>query len=194
MSRSEQGLRFFKQFLAVFGFSFSFLLALVGLKYRNSDGALFHEHHVIMVLLIIDVCTGTIALAMVTLPTFRNSSLFLFEIVCLISEVFACDLLLLILIPPFGVFMFIICAFGLVYILYGTYPKILNSCQEILKSMRQEPSKTPNESLMLTPNETDTSGRNGIMFNSSLTIISPLSDTLIGWRWYFNMHKYEIWC
>ncbi|KAK4562284.1 hypothetical protein RGQ29_004953 [Quercus rubra] len=155
MSRFEQELRFFEQFLVVFGFSFSFLLALIGLKYQNSNGALFHEHRVIMVLLIIDVCTGTIALAMVTLPTFRNSSLFLFEIVCLISEVFACDLLLLILVPPFGVFMFIICAFGLVYILYGTYPKILNSCQEILKSMRQEPSQTPNESLVLTPNETE---------------------------------------
>ena len=155
MSRSEQELCFFKQLLAVFGFSFSFLLALVGLKYQNSDGALFHEHRVIMVLLILDVCTGTIALAMVTLPTFHNSSLFLFEIVCLISEVFACDLLLLILVPPFGVFMFIICAFGLVYILYGTYPKILNSCQEILKSMRQEPSQTSNESPMLTPNETE---------------------------------------
>uniref|UniRef100_A0A7N2N057 Uncharacterized protein n=1 Tax=Quercus lobata TaxID=97700 RepID=A0A7N2N057_QUELO len=153
--RSEQELRFFKQFLAVFGFSVSFLLALVGLKYQNSDGALFHDHRVIMVLLIIDVCTGTTALAMVTLPTFRNSSLFLFEIVCLISEVFACDLLLLILVPPFGVFMFIICAFGLVYILYGAYLKILNSYQEILKSMRQEPSQTSNKSLMLAPNETE---------------------------------------
>ena len=155
MSRFEQELRFFEQFLVVFGFSFSFLLALIGLKYQNSNGALFHEHRVIMVLLIIDVCTGTIALAMVTLPTFRNSSLSLFEIVCLISEVFACDLLLLILVPPFGVFMFIICAFGLVCILYGTYPKILNSCQEILKSMRQEPSQTSNESPMLTSNETE---------------------------------------
>ena len=155
MSRSEKELHFFKQFLVVFGFSFSFLLALVGLKYQNSDGALFHEHPVIMVLLIIDVCTGTIALAMVTLPTFYNSYVFLFEILCLISEAFACDLLLLILVPPFGMFMFIIFAFGLVCILYGSYQRIINSCQEILKSMRQEPSQTPNGSPMLTPNETE---------------------------------------
>nr|POE62007.1 hypothetical protein CFP56_39600 [Quercus suber] len=46
--RSKQEPRFFKQFLVVFGFSFSFLLGLVGLKYQNSDGALFHEHSVIM--------------------------------------------------------------------------------------------------------------------------------------------------
>ncbi|KAL4632459.1 hypothetical protein ACB092_04G052400 [Castanea dentata] len=111
MSRFEQGLSFFKQFLAVFGFSFSFLLALVGLKYQNSNGALFQEHGVIMVLLIIDVCTGAIALAMVTLPNSHNSSLLLVEFVCLICGAIACDLLILILVPPFGWFMFIICAF-----------------------------------------------------------------------------------
>ena len=149
MSRSEQELRFFKQFLAVFGFSFSFLLALVGLKYQNSDGALFHEHSVIMVLLIIDVCTGTIALAMVTLPNSHNSSLLLVEFVCLICGAFACDLLILILVPPFGWFMFIICAFGFVCILYSSYP-------QILESIWQAPSQTPNGSPMLTPNEAET--------------------------------------
>ena len=149
MSRSEQELRFFKQFLAVFGFSFSFLLALVGLRYQNSDGALFHEHSVIMVLLIIDVCTGTIALAMVTLPNSHNSSLLLVEFVCLICGAFACDLLILILVPPFGWFMFIICAFGFVCILYSSYP-------QILESIWQAPSQTPNGSPMLTPNEAET--------------------------------------
>ncbi|XP_030962253.1 uncharacterized protein LOC115983660 [Quercus lobata] len=147
--RSEQELHFFKQFLVVFGFSFSFLLALVGLKYQNSDGALFHEHGVIMVLVIIDVCTGTIALAMVTLPNSHNSSLLLVEFVCLICGAFACDLLILILVPPFGWFMLIICALGFVCILYSSYP-------QILESIWQAPSQTPNGSPMLTPNKAET--------------------------------------
>ena len=68
-SRSEPELRFFTALLALFGFLFSFLLTLLGLKYQSSGAALFHEHGAIMLLLTIDVCTCTIALATAMLQT-----------------------------------------------------------------------------------------------------------------------------
>ncbi|KAM3685332.1 hypothetical protein ACJW31_11G109900 [Castanea mollissima] len=91
VSRSEPELRSFTALLALFGFLFTFLLALLGLKYQSSDVALFHEHGAIMLLLTIDVCTCTIALAAAMLrtsnprymPFFKSVSYFWSFCVCL---------------------------------------------------------------------------------------------------------------
>lgn len=87
----EPELRSFTALLALFGFLFTFLLALLGLKYQSSDVALFHEHGAIMLLLTIDVCTCTIALAAAMLrtsnprymPFFKSVSYFWSFCVCL---------------------------------------------------------------------------------------------------------------
>ena len=170
-SRSEPELRFFTALLALFGFLFSFLLALLGLKYQSSGAALFHEHGAIMLLLTTDVCTCTIALATAMLQTSNPRYLPFFKSVCLISGAFASDLLLLIL-PPYGWFVFIVCLFILIYLVYGSYEQILNCSQEFLGSISNCTShaihilcnwfrenlqfQTTNGSLMLTSNETGT--------------------------------------
>ena len=126
--------------IALFGFFFGFLLTLVGLKYQGSCATLFHAHSAIMVLLIIDVCSCTIALAMVTLTTFNTSYLPFLKSVSLISGAFACDLLILIIVPPFGWFIFTIWVFILVCLLYGKYQHILQCCQGILQSISHSTS------------------------------------------------------
>ena len=171
-SRSEPELRFFTALLALFGFLFSFLLTLLGLKYQSSGAALFHEHGAIMLLLTIDVCTCTIALATAMLQTSNPRYLPFFKSVCLISGAFASDLLLLILVPPYGWFVFVVCVFILIYLVYGSYEQILNCSQEFLGSISNCTShaihilcnwfrenlqfQTTNGSLMLTSNETGT--------------------------------------
>ena len=121
--------------LAAFSFMLGFLLTLLGWKYQNSSVSLFHTHGAIMLLLIIDVCTFTIALAMTILPTANRTHLSLFKNVCLISGAFACNLLLLILVPLFGWFIFTIFLFVLVWLLYGLYNQILQCCKKILEPM-----------------------------------------------------------
>jgi hypothetical protein len=167
--------RLFTGLIGLFGFFLGFLLTLVGLKYQSSAAALFHAHSAIMVLLIIDVCTCTIALAAVILTTFNTSYLPFLKSVSLISGAFACDLLILIIVPPFGWFIFTIWVFVLVCLLYGKYQYILQCCQEILQSIshstfdafdvlcnwfqqnflsqsiRRIPSQASNGSPMLTP-------------------------------------------
>jgi hypothetical protein len=172
----------FTGLIALFGFFFGFLLTLVGLKYQSSGAALFHAHSAIMVLLIIDVCTCTIALAAVILTTFNPSYLPFLKSVSLISGAFACDLLILIIVPPFGWFIFTIWVFVLVSLLYGKYQHILQRCQGILRSIshstsnafnilcnwfqpnflsqsvRQIPSEASNGSPMLNPNMPEEQG------------------------------------
>ena len=174
--------RLFTGLIALFGFFFGFLLTLVGMKYQSSGATLFHAHSVIMVLLIIDVCTCTIALAAVILTTFNTSYLPFLKIVSLISGAFACDLLILIIFPPFGWFIFTIWVFVLVSLLYGKYQRILQCCQGIFRSIshstsdafdvlcnwfqpnflsqsiRQVPSQASNGSPMLNPNMPEEQG------------------------------------
>uniref|UniRef100_A0A7N2MZG0 Uncharacterized protein n=1 Tax=Quercus lobata TaxID=97700 RepID=A0A7N2MZG0_QUELO len=69
------------------------------------------------------------------LQTSNRRYLPFFKSVCLISEAFASDLLLLILVPLFGWFVFIICVFILIYLVYGSYEQILNCSQEFLGSI-----------------------------------------------------------
>ena len=69
------------------------------------------------------------------LPTFNRTHLPFFKGVFLISGVFACDLILLMLVPPFGWFICTICASVMVLLLYRSRKQILQLCQEILEPM-----------------------------------------------------------
>ena len=111
------------------------------MKYQGSGATLFHTHNVIIVLLVIDVCTCTIGLATVILTTFNTKYLYFLKSVSLISGAFACDLLLLILVPPFGWFIFTICVSILACLLYGSYQEILKCCQEIQSSISHSTSQ-----------------------------------------------------
>lgn len=151
MSRLEQEDRLFMQLITLLGFFFSFLMTLLGINYQSSSVSLFHEHRAIMLLLIIVVFIGTTASAAVILPTSYTSYIPLFKFVCLISGAFSCDLLLLILVPAFGWFIFTICVFCLLCIFYVLYPQLLNYCRAILQSIRQAPSPESNGSPVQTP-------------------------------------------
>ena len=179
MSRSETELRFFTQLLPLFGTFFGFLLTLIGLKYQSSGATLFHEHGTILLLIIIDVFTCIVALAVTILSATNTSYHLFFKSVCLISGAFACDLLLLVLYPPFGWFIFTICVLVLIYLLHSSYQQILKCCKEILQSIshytfnafhilcnwfkqnfpsqsiRRAPSQAFDGSPMLTPNITE---------------------------------------
>ena len=86
-----------------------------------------------MLFLIIDVLICIIALVMIVLQISNQRYLTFFKNVCLISGAFACDLLLLILVPPFGWFIFVVCVSILVWLLYGSYQEILERFTKILQ-------------------------------------------------------------
>ncbi|KAK4592973.1 hypothetical protein RGQ29_017207 [Quercus rubra] len=107
--KNEQEFRSYTAWLAAFAFLLGFLLTLLGLKYQNPGVSVFDTHRAIILLLILNVCTCTISLAMIiVLPTSNKTHLSFFKNVFLFSGVFACDLVLLVLIPPLGWFIFII--------------------------------------------------------------------------------------
>ncbi|KAL4599895.1 hypothetical protein ACB092_11G159500 [Castanea dentata] len=102
-----------------------------------------------MLLLIIDVCIFTISMAVTLLPTFNRTHLPFFKGVFLISGVFACDLILLMLVPPFGWFICTICASVMLLLLYRSRRQILELCQEILESMWHSTSEALHENWTL---------------------------------------------
>ena len=139
--RNEQELHSFTKWLAVFGFMLGSLLTFLGWKYQSPNVSLFDIHGAIMLLLIIDVCIFTISMAVTILPNFNRFYLPLFKGVFLISGVLACDLILLMLAPPFGWFIFTICASVMVLLLYQSRREILQRCQAILEPMWDSTSK-----------------------------------------------------
>ena len=74
-------------------------------------------------------------MAVTILPTFNRTHLPFFKGVFLISGVFAYDLILLMLVPPFGWFVFTICASVMALLLYRSRRQILRCCQEIIESV-----------------------------------------------------------
>ena len=74
-------------------------------------------------------------MAVTILPTFNRTHLPFFKGVFLISGAFACDLILLMLVPLFGWFICTICAYVMVLLLYRSREQILQLYQEILESM-----------------------------------------------------------
>ena len=133
--RNEQELCSYIKWLSIFGFVFGTLLTILKWKYQSPDISLFDIHGALMLLLIIDVCIFTISMAVTILPTFNRIHHPFFKGVFLISGIFACDLILLMLVPPFGWFIFTICAFVLVLLLYRSHEQILQCCQETLEPM-----------------------------------------------------------
>ena len=131
--RNERELHFFTWFLEAFGPLFGFLLTLLGWKYQSVS--IFQTHGATMILLIISVCICILALVGTTLPTSNQSYHHFFKAVCLISGVFACDMLLLVIVPPFGWFILVVCVSILMWLLYSSYSQILQCCQEILLSV-----------------------------------------------------------
>ncbi|KAL4610460.1 hypothetical protein ACB092_08G051700 [Castanea dentata] len=77
----------------------------------------------------------------IALPTSNKTHLSFFKNVFLFSGVFACDLVLLVLIPPLGWFIFIISASVLVWLFYGSNKQILQCCRQTLETMRHSTSK-----------------------------------------------------
>ena len=131
--RNERELHFFTWFLEAFGPLFGFLLTLLGWKYQSVS--IFQTHGATIILLIISVCICILALVGTTLPASNQSCRHFFKAVCLVSGAFACDLLLLVIVPPFGWFIFVVCVSILIWLLYGSYSQILQCCQEILLSV-----------------------------------------------------------
>ena len=133
--RNEQELCSYIKWLAVFDFVFGTLLTILKWKYQSPNISLFDIHGALMLILIIDVCIFTISMARTILPTFNRTCHPFFKGVFFISGVFACDLILLMLVPPFGWFIFTICTFVLVLLLHRSCEQILRHCQETLESM-----------------------------------------------------------
>ena len=133
--RNEQELHSYTKWLVVFGFMLGSLLTFLGWKYQSPDVSLFDIHGAIMLLLIIDVCIFTISMAVTILLNFNRIHLPFFKGVFLISGVLAYDLILLRFAPPFGWFIFTICASVMVLLLYRSRREILQCCQEILEPM-----------------------------------------------------------
>ena len=136
MSRSEPELRFFTQLLPLFVTFFCFLLTLLGLKYQSSRATLFPEHGAIVLLIIIDVFTCTVALAVMTQSTSNTSYRMFFKSVRSISGDFAYDLLFLILFPPFGCGSSLLQVYLFLYVYFMPLTnKFSKCCQEILQSI-----------------------------------------------------------
>ncbi|KAL4607580.1 hypothetical protein ACB092_09G185600 [Castanea dentata] len=91
-----------------FGFLILSLLTLLQVKYQNS-GNPYQTHSATMLLFVLAVLVYTIALAGMSQLTSNTSYLPLLRCVCFIFGAFSCDLLLLILVPPFGWFILILC-------------------------------------------------------------------------------------
>ena len=97
---------------------------------------MFDTHRAIILLVILNVCTCTISLAtIIVLPTSNKTHLSFFKNVFLFSGIFACDLVLLVLIPPLGWLIFIISTSVLVWLLYGSHNQILQCCRQTLKTI-----------------------------------------------------------
>ena len=130
--RNEQELCSYIKWLSIFGFVFGTLLTILKWKYQSPDISLFDIHGALMLLLIIDVCIFTISMAVTILPTFNRTHHPFFKGVFLISRIFACDLVFFMLVPPFGWFIFTICVFVLVLLLYHSHEQILQPVKKLL--------------------------------------------------------------
>ncbi|KAK4580925.1 hypothetical protein RGQ29_024545 [Quercus rubra] len=126
-----------------FGFLILSLLSLLQVKYQNF-GNPYQTHGATMLLFILAVLVYTIALAGISQLTSNTSYLPLLRCVCFIFGAFACDLLLLILVPPFGWFILILCVCMSVRLLCDSHRQILECFQQIYQLINQSTSKAFN--------------------------------------------------
>ncbi|KAI5593025.1 hypothetical protein POPTR_004G225350v4 [Populus trichocarpa] len=111
------------------------LLALLQLKYPNKGMSLFEEHGTIILLYIVTsfvYSTALIALLQRAHQLLETLFLVTLEYISLLSGVLTCDLLLLILAPPFGYFLLALCGvLILVKALLRSYQQILGHLLDI---------------------------------------------------------------
>ena len=137
---SQQELNFSTTVHTAFGFVIVLLLTLLQVKYQNF-GNPFQMHGAIMSLFIVCVLAYAIALVVVSQPTPNTSYLPLLRDVCFIFGAFACDLLLLMLVPPFGWLILGLCVCMSIRLLFYSYQQILQCFQQIFQSFNQNISK-----------------------------------------------------
>ena len=124
----------------IFGFLIILLLTLLQVNYQNS-GNPFETHGATMLLFILAVFVYTIALAGISQPTPNSSYLPILRGMCFISGAFACDLLLMILVPPFGWFVFVLCVCMFLQLLFKSRQQIHQCCQQIFQSINRSTSQ-----------------------------------------------------
>ena len=126
-----------------FGFLITLLLTLLQVNYQKS-GNPFETHGAIMLLFIIVVFVYTLALAGISQPTSNKSYLPILRRVCFISGAFACDLLLMILVPPFGWFILELCICMFVQLLFESRQLILCWFEQTFQSIKRFTSQAFN--------------------------------------------------
>ncbi|KAJ6928057.1 hypothetical protein NC651_011918 [Populus alba x Populus x berolinensis] len=111
------------------------LLALLQLKYQNNKPSPFEAHGTIILLYIVtSFVYSTALIALLIRPHQPLETLFLvtLEYISLLSGALTCDLLLLILVPPFGYFLLALCgALILVKALLRSYQQILGHLLDV---------------------------------------------------------------
>ena len=122
-----------------FGFDILVLLTLLQVKYQNS-GNPFQTHVATMLPFILAVIIYAIALVAISQPTPNISYLPILRHVCKIFGAFACDFLLLILVPSFGWFILVLCVSISVRLLCNSRHQILQCFQQIFRSINQSTS------------------------------------------------------
>ena len=105
-------------------FLISTLLNLLQIKYQNSVNLPFDTHATIMLLFIVATYVYAVALMAITRPISNRNYHRIVILICDISGVLSVYLLVLILIPLFGWFLLVVCAFALIRVLYGSYRQI----------------------------------------------------------------------
>ena len=124
----------------IFGFLIILLLTLLQVNYQNS-GNPFETHGATMLLFILAVFVYAIALAGISQPTPNSSYLPILRGMCFISGAFACDLLLMILVPPFGWFIFVLCVCMFLQLLFKSRQQIHQCLQQICQSINRSTSQ-----------------------------------------------------
>lgn len=125
----------------VVGFLIVLLLTLLQVKYQNS-GNPFQMHGATMLFFIIAVVVyAIIALVGIHQWTPNTSYIQILRRVCFIFGAFACGLLLLLLVPPLGWLILILCVCMFVQLLCDSHEQILEYFQQFFQSINQSTSQ-----------------------------------------------------
>ncbi|XWS23726.1 hypothetical protein CRYUN_Cryun28dG0040000 [Craigia yunnanensis] len=92
--------------------------------YQNDDKSPFQTHGLVMKIFIISVCIYTSLAVAVVIPCTSYSYLAVLNRLGLVLGAFVCDFLLLMLFPPFGYFVLVLCILMLLIITLKSYQQI----------------------------------------------------------------------
>jgi len=110
------------------------LIGLIQVKYQNAQASPFDTHGPIMLLFILVLVTKVYAkyLLEMTQPIPNTRYLPITKLVCQISSVIACGVLLSILLPPIWWWIILCpCAFKSIRVLHGSYQQIYESLHDV---------------------------------------------------------------